>query len=130
MKLSEAIRLGAMLKSQAFGELGDAIGTCALGAAYEARGVSFYGEMDDLPPDWYPLLVNTRECCPVCGRRDLIGSVIAECLNDAHRWTRERIADWVETMERAQEPHVPTRDSSDAAQGQAVATAVALCAPK
>ena len=38
MKLSEAIRLGAMLRMQAFGDFTDGIGSCAWGAANEASG--------------------------------------------------------------------------------------------
>lgn len=104
LKLSEAIRLGAMLKPQSFGSmrsceavpsLGDVLGlriiekTCAMGAAYEAgyRSAPYLG-------------VST---CPACVHVGPVPYLVMH-LNDSHRWTRERIADWVESVERAQEP--------------------------
>lgn len=105
MKLSEAIRLGAMLKPQAFGALygelavvspGDVLGlraiatSCALGAAHDAG--------------WRGTVPNITPCCPVCSGRSYApaGPVAATVmhLNDGHRWTREQIADWVETIEQ------------------------------
>jgi hypothetical protein len=137
MKLNEAIRLGAMLKPQSYKDLLDPGGrTCALGAAVDALGLyrnnaDFAFELHDLFTR-YPFIHKASRCpacLPVVGfvRRRLnweydVEDVIAH-LNDDHEWTRERIADWVATIE-------PACDSSDAAQGQAVATAVALCAPK
>jgi hypothetical protein len=102
MKLSEAIRLGAMLKPQGFG-LGSgnprAEATCALGAAYEAARVT--GSWPSLLLV-FPQLKHIEElACPVC--RDKQDGLIAH-LNDDHRWSREQIADWVEQIERAQEP--------------------------
>ena len=97
MKLSEAIRLGAMLGPQAFGSLRTSDGaTCAIGAAIEAnghRGVQ----------TWWNLM---SPGCPVgCDASDqvfstmiLLSATIVH-LNDDHHWTRECIADWVETVE-------------------------------
>ena len=44
-----------------------------------------------------------RRRCPVpyCPARKTTGNMIAH-LNDGHHWTREHIADWVETIERAE----------------------------
>lgn len=109
MKLSEAIRLGAMLKPQAFGDYTDGIGTCAMGSAFEAIGITPNAE-ESAPAEWLAFLARDH-ACPVCRRKqsggDLIDGVIPH-LNDDHRWTRERIADWVEIIERAQETVIAT----------------------
>jgi hypothetical protein len=51
MTLSEAIRLGAMLKPQAFGDYTDGRGTCAWGAASEAAGRDV--DDNDIPDEWF-----------------------------------------------------------------------------
>ena len=117
MKLSEAIRLGAMMHPQHFGdmhEFGDdgrgnriIIGSCALGAALDA-GWAEDATMGGDPVikslmGWYP--------CPQCHLSyyqshninaaafpPFLLCVIVH-LNDSHHWTRERIADWVELLE-------------------------------
>jgi hypothetical protein len=112
MRLSEAMRLGAMIRGQAFGVLfnplplraGEALPpeatSCAMGAAVEAIGERC---VQDAPRDWCPLL-NIVIRCPECGQRghaSLNGSVIEMivALNNEHRWTREKIAAWVESIE-------------------------------
>lgn len=103
MRLSEAIRLGAMLRPQAFGVIFDGSGTCALGAAYEAIGKLHRMEECDAREDW-PWLKNDKLVCPECGGSPGFGpSVISAHLNDNHLWTREQIADWVETIEQQQD---------------------------
>lgn len=103
MRLSEAIRLGAMLKPQAFGTFrartatrddGAFLGlriiesTCALGAACDA-GYKRSG------------IDQVHVWCPACSLR--AGVLFhAMHLNDTHRWTREQIADWVESIELQQ----------------------------
>ena len=109
MRLSEAIRLGAMLKRQAFGAIEDEDGnTCALGAAYDAIGELHRGQGYDW--SWacrrFPVLKvldgsRGRPKCFLCGT--FVESIIPH-LNDFHRWTRERIADWIQTLESADEP--------------------------
>lgn len=94
LRLSEAIRLGAMLKPQAFGTWFDGEGTCALGAAIDALGIT---ESNVL------LLAQTivgRARCPVCGCDGAQFHLVPH-LNDDHHWTRERIADWVEQQEQS-----------------------------
>lgn len=100
MKLSEAIRLGAMLKPQGFGHgsgYPHASATCALGAAYEAS---------DCGAGWaslekrFPVVNALPLKCPTCGKAN---PGMVPHLNDDHRWTREQIADWVESIEREQE---------------------------
>ncbi len=67
------------------------IATCALGAAREAG----YWEDDAINA--------ARVSCPHCGYdAPRLGIVVH--LNDHHRWTREQIADWVESQERLIEP--------------------------
>lgn len=108
MRLSEAIRLGSMMKPQAFGNFygPERESSCALGAAFDACGMEVFGPDTkfDGPfgleyfEDEYEIIA-----CPVCGIAEwpTIGH-----LNDFHRWTREAIADWVETIENAQAAQV------------------------
>lgn len=99
MKLSEAIRLGSMLRPQAFGGLFVANGSCALGAAEEAAGGRWMLLWLDHPSMFAP--------CPDCQRQikglGMDMPTIAH-LNDSHSWTRERIADWVATIEPQDAP--------------------------
>lgn len=145
MRFSEAIRLGAMMKPQAFGDLrmtrtkwksngplGLSIeeeASCAKGAAYEALGISPRETVVDagteigfrdgtthvctervtttvveVPDEWYALLTS-RSICPECAFLHVASesmriNLVIPHLNDVHRWTRERIADWVEVQER------------------------------
>lgn len=107
MKLSEAIREGAKNAPQSFGAYSNAKGaTCALGAAYE--GLS--GKR--LPPSttsgvlgWLAELLD-YDLCDIHlhdPRPDSEGYVVPLNamifgLNDGSHWTREQIADWLETQ--------------------------------
>ena len=101
-KLSEAIRLGAMLRPQGIGERAWPYRSCALQAALEAvgepgrnkLGFTDYATLECLWPALAVTAVN-----PVSGRTDSLLVVIYQ-LNDSHVWTRERIADFVATKER------------------------------
>lgn len=99
MKLSEAIRLGSMLHPQCFDVLehvvdGKTVGTCAIGAASEAGyDISYRNIVGE-----HDLLM-----CPSCPELHDLQEII-EHLNDYHRWTRERIADWIDTVEPAETP--------------------------
>ncbi len=112
MKLSEAMRLGAILRPQCVGRLFSSNGeSCAMGAVIEACGI------EDKNPHctvaiWnttierFPMLAwgHSRFVFPEMGgayRGDLWDAIVA--LNNVHKWTRERIADWVETIECQQE---------------------------
>lgn len=99
MKLSEAIRLGAMLHPQCFHgcyELDDGgtiVASCALGAAQQAG----YARLSAL------MVIRPRVCCPQSGCIAVMSlGVLVTHLNDQHHWTRERIADFVATVESAE----------------------------
>lgn len=99
MRLSEAIRLGSMLGPQAFHQYETDDGaTCALGAASVAvgNGAAYLGFFLE-----HEKLLGGKATCPACRVDSLVVSVIVH-LNDEHRWTREAIADWVETVEAGQ----------------------------
>ena len=112
MKLSEAIRLGAMLKPQANGGYAGE-GSCALLAAADALGIAtvFDVRAGRYLVDYvvlerrYPFLLDIVDS-PVHtflrARAPIMRDVIWH-LNDSCGWTREQIADWVETIERAQD---------------------------
>lgn len=125
MKLSEAIRLGSLLRPQKLrGNLstnGVPIGqitswdqvteTCALTAALQAigrvwrrcdgvmggvRGDTVPGTMIiDYPASWMFVVPP----CPVCAKSWRAVYNMVPHLNDDHEWTREQIADWVATVE-------------------------------
>lgn len=105
MRLSEAIRLGAMLKPQGFGNYTDQFGgTCAIGAACEAAGIDAHSSPDVARYE-IAYVRPIDGACPECGvaRFTGIGGNLIVHLNDTHRWTRERIADHVATIEAQHE---------------------------
>lgn len=109
MKLSEAIRLGAAMKPQAFDAYFDNGGTCALGAAGDALGDVHLD--DNIPNTWPKEWSATEERiakagCPECGETKGVSRIVPH-LNDYHRWTRERIADFVELHEGLPQPSEP-----------------------
>lgn len=114
MRLSEAILLGAMSSPQSFGDFMDKDGqTCALGAAALAMGVD---PAQSVSMRWAVLntrysLLEENAKCPACSlvsgwwrrfrnEESDVEDVIVH-LNDDHYWTRERIANWLVTIERA-----------------------------
>ncbi len=92
MKLSEAMRLGAMLKPQGFTLWRTADTACALDAVALATGTKV-----TLLYHAFRILDRRAICADSCGdtKRFDLGTMIVH-LNDDHRWTRERIADWIE----------------------------------
>lgn len=92
MQLSEAIRLGAMIRPQCFGRLFLNGRSCALGAAVEAAGVKLSDpqDYDALRARW-PILNVTIDDSTV------LDTIVLS--NDCSELTREQIADWVETIE-------------------------------
>lgn len=115
MQLSEAIRLGAVLGKQMIGKFNDGDdNTCAVGAAGLAIGLK-YNPMQYVTEirEAFPLLKqsvqNPVKCDDVsCGRPhrilNSVGATIIH-LNDSHNWSREKIADWVQSVER--EVYIP-----------------------
>jgi len=101
VKLSEAISLGAMLSPQAIGHFTDKNGgRCAWMSAVDAVGREphVWGRFGEWT--W----ARRPATCPVCqGRRRVSDTIIH--LNDRHRWSRQRIAEWVAEIE-------PTADTS------------------
>lgn len=118
MKFSMAIRLGAMLRPQGFGDLWTAkvseaqptvIESCALGAAFDALGCGCDDPWRGNPPIAIAVWLLQPATCPLCpnlpGQRQ--GLIVH--LNDNHRWTREQIADWVQEQEQKDEAEVCAR---------------------
>lgn len=107
MKLSEAIRLGAMMSEQAFDDETEGK-RCALQAAQDAVALQPLG-MDHKSETYYaalseqwPILDELFEN-PAGGDMEELTSCIFN-LNDTHEWSRERIAAWVATIEPQDEP--------------------------
>src|SRR4051812_46732860 len=104
MRLSDAIRLGAMLKPQAIGDLlsEDCTSSCAIGAALDAIGA--LDQRTVIAISEWPLLQSPVVACPACHSAHLDDTDLYDnitTLNDVHEWTRERIADWIEGIERS-----------------------------
>lgn len=95
LRLSEAIRLGAMTTDQAFGTLVDTSGAmCAEGAAVAALGGD--PRHDDLSG-----VLNCRADVPMpdgCTHRFYNLQRSIHHLNDTHRMPRHEIADWLAGM--------------------------------
>lgn len=98
LKLSEAIRAGAKLRPMATGVYFDYVdeGTtlsCALGAAYEAVMGKAWGtakEIGQAIRGEYPCLKEHWD------GGNLLYGIIAD-MNDSGKFTREEIADWLES---------------------------------
>ena len=105
MKLAEAMREGAKRGPQVFqswfGVVFDS--SCAMGAALKGVGACEAFPMEapsKLVQIFFPWVHEGEVICPGCGVFQAHpGAVIAMHLNDLHKWSRERIADWVETIE-------------------------------
>lgn len=100
----DAIRLGSLLNPQGYGEFYGfydlAQHTCALGAAADAIGTTFIDEVDVVHV--WPWIQTVQVSCPagtLCVDHVSPVTELIPHLNDDHRWTRERIADWVERLE-------------------------------
>jgi hypothetical protein len=120
MKLSEAIRLGAMMKPQGREMLGRSGSTCAIGAALDAVGKLAGKELciDGGAAELWPILdefVPTPESAAAAKRKlSIRAPAQSYCvmslvffMNDEMYLTREEIADWVEGIERSLEPQSP-----------------------
>ena len=85
LKLSEAIRIGAKMKPQAFSRFQDNLSSCALGAAFDALG-----GYDTVGSEWVDYFLKEFSVS-----LKLLRDVIL--LNDTHHKSREQIADWLES---------------------------------
>lgn len=115
MKFSEAIRLGGVHGPQLFGrefDGDDKTASCAFGGAILASGLTIEPALPGtlslrggspmgsirVPDHWR---VGGVEC-PSCFHRSFLIAIVQH-LNDCHRWTRQEIADFVETIEAREE---------------------------
>lgn len=100
MALSTAIRLGAMLKPQGFGQMRSGGGSCAIAAACDAIGATHVRVTTDADA-LFPELKLMAECPAgeAKGATAALRSIVVY-LNDSEHWTREQIADWVEQIEQ------------------------------
>ena len=111
MRLSEAIRLGAMISPQTRGHFFkravadkvSVIATCALGAAALAVGGPVFNFARPVYSTWPILGVVVPEAelpsgIAAAGRELRLADVIV-LLNDRRAWTRTEIADWVDEFE-------------------------------
>ena len=101
MLMSEAMRLGAMLKPQDF-IIGNwrnrpRNGSCALKAAIEAAGLTITSWVYATESQWP--WTHKKVACPCCKDDGIFCYIIGNHLNDKHHWTREAIADWLEGWE-------------------------------
>lgn len=98
---SAAIKVKVMLGPQAFGDWrDDNRATCALGAAAVAE-LGYEHEYGIDLGEFWPYGITARADCPEsnCYICDLHIFGVVMHLNDDHKWTREAIADWVESEE-------------------------------
>lgn len=122
MKLSEAIRLGAMLHPQTHWyreyhpSTKEVCGCCALGGASLATGIDTSTSCDDHLVKTWPFIHDTFQYKhPIYGYMQNIRAIITSLNNPEglHRWTRERIADWVSTIEPQEAPTEPVTESQE-----------------
>ena len=118
-ELAAAIRKGAERRpDQAFGDY--FIGrnaSCALGAAYEGiyrLAEDMGGRRPTKDFEWFfDCLDSVIRWCPVEGcKKHLVLSAMIVHLNDAHEWTREEIATWLEQngVKNGAKPAAPLPD--------------------
>ena len=100
LKLSEALRLGAMNTAQAYGSWHetDSAGNdmmCALSTAWYA--LTGHKGNDASGSPLAHLLESRSVRHPVDGEPYTVMSAVVD-LNDKHKWSRPRIADWLESL--------------------------------
>ena len=104
MQASEAMRRGiAMRPIQEVGGFYfgcDGRSSCANGAMMDGAsvGCSESGVLHKFQ------ILKTVVICPACSGLHMSVFATINWLNDHHLWTREKIADWLEGVERANEP--------------------------
>jgi hypothetical protein len=119
MRLSEAIRLGSMLGPKASGQFYKDGATCAAGSALLAMGRTpeqFENNIEshDVLLQHWPWIRTVKVDCPACGKPMHVWGLIPHLNNNNavwsignHDWTRERIADHIELIERLMELQSP-----------------------
>ena len=117
MTLSEAIRLGAMLRPQAYRRTLDRYGSCALGAAAEAAGarvpMSHETCLSFLRKRFHDLETAVMPPCScVFGQQTHFIARVVVHMNDKHQWNRELIAEWLATVEPASQTRRTARNSA------------------
>ena len=110
-KLYEHIRLGALLRPQAFGAYFWEGKSCAMGAAYEslhgaeAEQTTEAEQTIDFKWSEFPVAEVAVPARPTlhgcCWHNSGTIRAIVQHLNDGHCWTRNQIADWLEPIEEA-----------------------------
>lgn len=110
MKLSAAIRIGSMTTKQIVGAFNNADnGRCALGAALDAVNAEFKTQDQICRGDSnFNTVFALFPVSLLSAKHPIHESVypvyhIVYGLNDHSGWSRERIADWVETIEAQEE---------------------------
>jgi len=98
LTVADAIRLGSLMRKQGYGDVYTETSTCAFGAALDAIGLNGSYHPGLLPVAWKALF-DRPATCPECGHVAQGTCGIIVHLNDYHLWTRQEIADWVETVE-------------------------------
>lgn len=100
-ELAAFIREGMTKRTdQAFGDyFSGQNASCALGAAYEAMyRLPREGANPTRDLDWFFDCLDTVKACPGEGcKKKLFLAAILVHLNDDHLWTRNQIADWLDT---------------------------------
>ena len=111
MKLSEAIRQGceAYPHKCKHGYFQNGDKACALGAAI----ASYVGRRPDSPYDIAEKILPGRMHIfrnPVTGETDSMYNIIID-LNDSEDWTREQIADWLDTADDGKPVYIEQEQS-------------------
>jgi hypothetical protein len=104
-ELAAFIRAGASRRpEQAYGDyFKGRYASCALGAAYEGMyrlPDNAEGTRPTKDLEWFfDVLEGTVRTCPIDGcKKKLVLSALIVHINDAHRWSREQIATWLESV--------------------------------
>ena len=129
MRLSEAIRLGIGAVEQTwesqfeFDDEGNVCKACAMGTARIAMGENplgnqGYHSLKKSCLKFWPWVTEKMVSCPVCGEAAeaviIIYSHIGGFSSDCGYWSRERIADWVSTIEPQDEQPSPSTEDKEA----------------
>src|ERR1700682_837614 len=107
MRLSDAIRKGCTIYAEQY-FMGwasrDGRKACVMHTACAGwRGIKVFDVFPSMR-EAFPILRTMSECPVLGGDSKSTVENIAMHLNDFHRWTREAIADWVETLEMGATP--------------------------